>query len=811
VKFDNSLALFQHLLSIDEDKMLENLSSYKNENSEFIREVSDLIRAHVKNQENTGFKALISEQAASLVEDEHILEFEGIQVGVYKLTKKLGLGGMGAVYLGVRNDGQLQQNVAVKFVYPSIVAFAGENFLQKEAQHLANLDHINIAKIYTIELTESGMPYMVMEYVDGVPIDQYCAHNHLGLNAKLNLCQTVCHAVQTAHQNMIIHADIKPSNILIDKQNEPKLMDFGIAKTLNQNSVSASIKNDNIKAFSHGYSSPEQLEGEALTTACDVYSLGKLLSIILSQEEKNTELQQLIEKCSATNLKERLADVNELSIEIQKFLDNKPLSIIGYSKGTLLKKSFQRNKSVYAGTFGFIAFLSIFIGVLSVKNYELEWENNKNTKLLIFLKELISAADVENNMPRDFSVKDLIIQGGRKVDAKFKGYEEQSLIIKNVLSRGLINLGFYEEADALINDIDESRLKDNDLLEMLLNKATAKHGVSKFNEAYEYYLEIEKRLDLINDFQNVIWLKTAPLMAGVLSDLGKSDEALEKITKLDNLDYFEKAFPFDVAEAYRMSAQIYFRANDIDNAKVNLNAAFAIVDKFPDREHMFMIGINNTAGNLFFKADELDNAKEKYQAAYDHSIKLLGKEHPLTAFSLRNLSTVLEMSGEFDLAIKGYEEVKDIFYALNGEKSINVALILSDLGIVSQKKRDYDNALKYFSDSLELYKEVLGNKNRDVANLTTKVADIYYLKDEFETAISLYELGIDNYSSLPGKFKNHVSIHTSSLAKCYGKLGKYELFEVEIQKALMLLEDEEISERTKKRVIAAFDEFKKEA
>ncbi|MBL4629781.1 MAG: protein kinase, partial [Paraglaciecola sp.] len=189
--FDNSLALFQHLLSMQENKMLQNLPSFLPDNENLEGEVKALINAHYKNQKNTEFKVLINTQAETLVDDDYIYQLLGEQVGPYKLTRKLGHGGMGAVYLGQRNDGQLEQQVAIKFVYPSVVALSGDDFLNREAQHLANLDHPNIAKILTIDMTDNGLPFMVMEYIDGLPIEQFCEQNNLDLNARLRLFQKV--------------------------------------------------------------------------------------------------------------------------------------------------------------------------------------------------------------------------------------------------------------------------------------------------------------------------------------------------------------------------------------------------------------------------------------------------------------------------------------------------------------------------------------------------------------------------------------------------------------------------------------------
>lgn len=392
MKFEHSIALFQHLFSIDEEKMLENLPSLIKQNEALFDEVTALINAHYKNKNNTEFKILISEKAEILVNDESIHKLAGTQVGVYKLTQKLGDGGMGAVYLGERNDGQLEQKVAIKFVYPSITAIAGSDFLKKEAQHLANVEHINIAKIYTIESTDNGMPYMVMEYIDGLPLDQFCDEHHLNWNARLRLFQKVCHAVHAAHQNMVIHADIKPSNILVDKQGEPKLMDFGIACFL-QEKVNASDNKKVFRAASGYYASPEQLKGHSLSTASDIYSAGKILKLLVDRPLNTIRLQKkwclaTINQCLQEDPNKRIPSFDQLADGIVNLLHYSPPAWVTSSSADKVNTFYLRNTSLSYALITFSVITGLFFYSLVNKNTLLNQQNESNEKVISFLTRL---------------------------------------------------------------------------------------------------------------------------------------------------------------------------------------------------------------------------------------------------------------------------------------------------------------------------------------------------------------------------------------------------------------------------------------
>jgi serine/threonine protein kinase/tetratricopeptide (TPR) repeat protein len=207
----------------------------------------------------------------------------GDHIGSYKIISEIGRGGMGTVYLAARDDQQFTRRVAVKLIKRGMdTDFVVQRF-RNERQILANLDHPNIARLIDGGATEADLPYFIMEYVEGQPITEYANANDLTTTERLKLFRTVCSAAQYAHQNLVIHRDIKPSNILVTKDGEPKLLDFGIAKLLQvDTSEEAELTATAVRVMTPEYASPEQVKGERVSTATDVYSLGVLLYELLT-------------------------------------------------------------------------------------------------------------------------------------------------------------------------------------------------------------------------------------------------------------------------------------------------------------------------------------------------------------------------------------------------------------------------------------------------------------------------------------------------------------------------------------------------
>ncbi|HET9210694.1 MAG TPA: serine/threonine-protein kinase [Thermoanaerobaculia bacterium] len=208
----------------------------------------------------------------------------GQTFGAYALVRILGTGGMGSVWLARRNDGQLEGTVAVKLLSPALLGPAGASRFRREGTILARLKHPHIAQLIDAGVSEAGQPYLVLEYVEGEPIDRWCDERALDVPSRVRLFLDVLDAVAHAHSCLVVHRDLKPSNVMVSKGAQVKLLDFGIAKLLEGDGGGAptQLTRDAEHVFTPAFAAPEQVTGESVTTATDVYALGALLYLLLA-------------------------------------------------------------------------------------------------------------------------------------------------------------------------------------------------------------------------------------------------------------------------------------------------------------------------------------------------------------------------------------------------------------------------------------------------------------------------------------------------------------------------------------------------
>ena len=245
------------------------------------RQVELLLESH-RQADRFIEQPLVRPQADAIesADDDRLL---GQVVGQYRILRRLGGGGMGVVYLAQRADQHYEKRVAVKLIKRGMDTDSVLRHFHTERQILATFDHPNIAHLLDGGATDDGRPYFVMEYVEGVPVDAYCDAQQLSITQRLQLFRQICGAVTYAHRHAVIHRDLKPSNILVDSDGVPKLLDFGIAKVLQPGEYRESILTMlGLRMMTPDYASPEQVRGEALTTASDVYSLGVVLYKLLT-------------------------------------------------------------------------------------------------------------------------------------------------------------------------------------------------------------------------------------------------------------------------------------------------------------------------------------------------------------------------------------------------------------------------------------------------------------------------------------------------------------------------------------------------
>jgi serine/threonine protein kinase len=292
----------------------------------------------------------------------------GVRIGPYRIERELGRGGMGGVYLGERVDGEFDHRVAIKFVGNVASAAIIERF-REERRILATLDHPNIARLLDGGTSSSGIPYVVMDYVDGVPIDEYCIRHNLSVRAKLELFRQVCAAVDYAHQQLVVHRDIKASNILVTPAGVPKLLDFGIAKIVEPREPAAVTA---VRALTPESASPEQIRSEPITIAADVYALGVLLYRLLTGRSPygstlsdhdlmqaicertpdppgiDRDLDLIVLKALRKEPERRYGSVEQLSADVARYLNAEPVLAAPDSASYRMRKFVARHRTSVA-------------------------------------------------------------------------------------------------------------------------------------------------------------------------------------------------------------------------------------------------------------------------------------------------------------------------------------------------------------------------------------------------------------------------------------------------------------------------------
>ena len=392
--------LFERVLDLDEKDREQLLALHCGSDPDLRREVLSLLDADAHARHHEGWRQSALDNAASL--DQYSVDADiGIVIGPYRTVELLGKGGMGKVYRAVRIDSEYQKNVAIKIIRIGLNGDELEARFRAERQILAGLEHPNIARLLDGGTDARGLPYLVMEYVEGISPLAYCQQHGLTTSARILLFQQICSAVHYAHQRMVIHRDLKPGNILVNTDGTPKLLDFGIAKVFASDvagSTAAAQTEAGMQRLTARYSSPEQIRGEAVTTSSDVFSLGVILYELLTElspyggAERPT-LQVMNAVCDesppkpSTTLRElrgdvdnivgkalqkepaaRYASVDQMADDLRRHLDGRPVQARGDAPLYLAQKFIRRNRFAVAGAaFTVVSLVLALIEVASAR------------------------------------------------------------------------------------------------------------------------------------------------------------------------------------------------------------------------------------------------------------------------------------------------------------------------------------------------------------------------------------------------------------------------------------------------------------
>ncbi len=464
-------AAFAEATALDGEARSAMLATFARDYPELAQQLLDLLAAD--SDDDAPLVDRIANSAEALAKSTND-PWVGRRIGAWRIKRRIAAGGMGAVFLAERSDDEYRQTVALKIMTAQLLAKDAITRFRVERQILATLSHPNIAQLIDGGSTDESLPYLVLEYVDGLPIDKYCDDRQLGIAERLALFTKVCKAVDFAHRNLIVHRDLKPNNILVDQNGEPKLLDFGIAKLLESSAVqqTMAVTREGMRAMTPEYASPEQIRGEPITVATDVYALGVLLyrlmtgqspygvstvvpheyeAAILDREPRrpstvvtlpDTDLSigasratsaQKLQKRLAGDLdnivlrtlqkepERRYATASDLAADIGRYLANRPVHARGDSWGYKAQKFVVRNAKALAIT-GLV--LAGAIGLVSYYTLQLADERDRanlaaaeSQQVSDFLTDLFASSSPHTAKGKNITALDLLETGSEQIDA----------------------------------------------------------------------------------------------------------------------------------------------------------------------------------------------------------------------------------------------------------------------------------------------------------------------------------------------------------------------------------------------------------
>ncbi len=501
--------LFQQALDQPEERRAEFLAEACEGDTSLLESVQGLL--------DNDTEAFLSTPAYDLVPLPDVEA--GEHLGPYRLIRELGSGGMGRVFLAERDDGVYEKQVALKFVRHDVRSQAAIERFAAERRMLARLQHANIAALLDGGISESGIPYLVMEYVQGTSIHKYCDEQRLTIRERIELFVDVCAAVQHAHQQLIIHRDLKPGNILVTEDGNAKLLDFGIAKLLaDETGADTPRTRTGMRMMTPEYASPEQINGESITTASDVYALGILLyemitgrrpfafgthslaeiarvvmdehprrpSTLITEEEGKTQTDDSVGHLRSTDpgrlVRQVQGDLDTVILkalhreperryptaaafgqDLERYLKGLPVAAKADSVGYRTRKFVERNRvGVLATVTGLLVLVSssIFYGwSITKESARARTEANKSEQVVSFLQNVFGSARPEND-GRAVTVLEVIEEAEATLAEELVGQPDVEAAVRATIGYTYQGLGLFERSQSqlvLAREILESQ------------------------------------------------------------------------------------------------------------------------------------------------------------------------------------------------------------------------------------------------------------------------------------------------------------------------------------------------------------------
>lgn len=667
------------------------------------------------------------------------VELEADQrVGSYRIIGVLGSGGMGTVFRAERADGAYERQVAIKTLRTGRLHAGAEARFEGERRILARLQHPGIASLVDGGVTEHGQLYLVMELVEGSSIVDYAAEKKLSVEARVRLMIEVAEAVDYAHRNLIVHRDLKPANIFVGNDGRPKLLDFGIARLTEEESTADATATATALLLTPDYASPEQIRGETVTTATDVYALGAVLYELLAlrrpfgrlstrwadlervlnetppplsrsdgldrawRRALDGDLETIVQKALHKEPARRYSSALDLADDLQRHLSGRTVRARPDSLRYRASKFFARNR--LASALGVAAIVAAVLGVAGTvwQAREARLQAERGEAVGDFLFSLFEGADPEVNPGQAITALDLLEAGAARVDSLDAGPETRVDLLRTLGSLF-------------------GRLGEQDRSETLLREAVA-----------------TARAELDSD--EAVYADALADLGIRLSSAGNLEEAEAALTEALELRQGQRASPFDVATAQGNLGAALRNLARYDEAEDAYRSAISTLDRETSGDTLvFASELMGLAQVLQFQ-DRFEEAEALFLVVRRHQLE--APERPLLGFVTHNLGVVTAGLGRPDEAERYHREALEIWQRLFPQGHPEVARSLEQIARNVQAQGRFDEADSLYSVAIDRWSERYGESHTHLAQIRANQATLRYQQGNFAAAAEAFREGV---------------------------------------------------------------------
>jgi eukaryotic-like serine/threonine-protein kinase len=763
--------------------------------AELLRAVEELLAA---DEESAAF---LERPAGELL--GFVPEPEG-RLGPYQLLRRLGDGGMGTVYLARREDEHYERDVAVKVIRSGLQSPEALHRFFAERQILARLEHPNIARLYDGGSTEDGRPYLVMELVEGVPVDDYCDGHQLSIDQRLGLFLRICAAVQYAHQNLLVHRDLKPANILVTAAGEPKLLDFGIAKRLEPGSSTVPNRTQTgLRMMTPVYASPEQVRGEAIATTSDVYALGVLLYELLAgrspyrvgnglpheieraiceqeperpslalfravdgalspeeiahargtrphglQRRLRGDLDNIVLMALRKEPGRRYGSAGQLARDIESHLQSLPVMARPDTLPYRARKFARRHRAGMAAAAVVVLLVAGFIGSLIVQGRRITRERDKARYSLSFLLDTFKDADPYHTKGERLTADEIMTRGSERVSRDLSQQPDIQAALMDAIGEVERGLGRYDHAEPLLEQglalrratFGPSSLEVADSLEHLSQLKQDRSAFAEAEGLLRQALAI-KRKQLGDRLETA---KTLNQLGELLVIRGGAAEA-ETLHReaLSIAMRVERAVGPTVAESLLDLAKAKKDLGKYDAAERIARQALVVERKVlgPQEPSLYLFQVN--IGEVLIDTGKFSEAESLLRASLKAQREMLGREHPDVTETLANLAMALYRQGRWAEAEATNREALAIVRQQFGPSHRIVGLVLGNLAASIDAQGRPAEAISYLRQTLEIRQRNYGPDHPLVAQVFLLMAGAHRRLLQYPQAIRFAQEGLD--------------------------------------------------------------------